>query len=98
MTISVAITLICVSRRGPGCEWSHPLGADPAPAAVAARWHQADELGWTILRLDGTEVHLCPVCNGARLAGADVLPLPAEPAALPRTIGEAAERDRRRQT
>jgi len=45
---------------------------------------------------NGQVMHLCPVCNGARLAGADVSPRPAVPAALPRTIGEAAERDRRR--
>jgi hypothetical protein len=94
MTISVAVTLICDSLRGPGCEWSYPLGANLAPAAVAARWRHAAELGWTILRDDGVELHLRPVCNGARPVGADVLPPPGEEA-LPRNIGEAAERDRR---
>ena len=96
MTVSIAVTLHCDSRRVPGCHWSHDLGAHPAPAAIRARWREADELGWTILRDDGTERHLCPVCNGARLVGADVLPRPVEPAPVPRTIGEAAVRDRRR--
>ncbi len=98
VTISVAVTLKCDSRRVPGCEWRYPLGASPAPAAVAAKWRHAAELGWTTLRDDGIEVHLCPACNGARLASADVLPLPAAVPALPKTIGAAAERDRRRQT
>ena len=92
VTISIAVTLHCDSRRVPGCEWSYPLGADPAPDAIAARRRDADELGWTAVHVNGAMGHLCPVCNGARLAGADVRPLPTEPAALPRTIGEAAER------
>ena len=94
--MSVAVTLVCDSRRVPGCQWSYPLGTDPAPAAVAARWRHAGELGWTTLRRDGTAAHLCPVCNGARLAGANVLPPPAATSALPRTSGAAAARDRRR--
>jgi hypothetical protein len=48
------------------------------------------------VRVHGKLAHLCPVCNGARLAGADVRPLPAEAVAIPRTIGEAAARDRQR--
>ena len=48
------------------------------------------------MHVNGAMGHLCPVCNGARLAGADVRPLPAAPAALSRNIGAAAERDRRR--
>src|SRR5687768_15661955 len=96
MAISITVTVTCDSRRVSGCHRSVDLWADPAPAAVAAGWRQADELGWTILRDDVAELHLCPVCNGVRLVGADVLPPPAEPAALPRTIGEAAARDRQR--
>ena len=95
MAISIAVTVTCDSRRVSGCHWSHDLGANPNPAAVAARWREADELGWTILREDGTERHLCPVCNGARLVGADVLPPPVEATPIPRNIGEAAARDRR---
>jgi hypothetical protein len=94
--VSIAVTLTCDSRRAPGCEWSYDLGADPAPAAVATKRRDADGLGWTAVRVNGAVGHLCPVCNGARLAGADVRPLPAEPAAIPRTIGEAALDPRRR--
>ena len=96
MSISISVTVTCDSRRVSGCHWSYDLGANPAVAAVAARWREADELGWTILRDDGAERHLCPVCNGAWLAGADVSPLPTEAMALPRNIGEAAARDRQR--
>jgi hypothetical protein len=96
MTIAVAVTLLCDNRRAPGCHWSFPLGADPAPAALAARVDQAAEVGWMTLQFGGTAAHLCPICNGARLAGADVSPPPAEAEAFPRTIGEAAEQDRRR--
>lgn len=96
MTISIAVTLICDSRRGSGCERRYDLGADPAPAAVAVKRRDADELGWTAVRVNGRVGHLCPSCTAARLAGADVRPRPAAPAALPRNIGEAAKRDRRR--
>jgi hypothetical protein len=83
-------------RRAPGCAWSYILGADPDPAPTAPKRRRAAEVGWTAVRSGGKLAHLCPVCNGARLAGADVRPRPAAPAALPRNIGEAAARDRRR--
>ena len=97
MTVSISVTLVCDNRPAPGCEWGYDLGADPDPAAVAPKRRQAAELGWQAVRVNGALAHLCPVCNGARLAGANVRPRPAEQAALPRTIGEAAERDRRRE-
>src|SRR5688500_15151106 len=78
MAISISVTVTCDGRRVSGCHWSYDLGANPAPAAVARKWREADELGWTIWREDGTELHLCPVCSGAWLAGADVLPPPVE--------------------
>ena len=96
MAISIAVTVTCDGRRVSGCQWSDDLGANPVRAAVAARWRQADALGWTIRREDETELHLCPVCNGAWLAGTDVSPLPAQAVTIPRTIGEAAARDRQR--
>jgi hypothetical protein len=98
VTVSITVTLNCDSRRVSGCHWRYDLGADPAPAAVAAKRRHADELGWQAVRINGALAHLCPVCNAARLAGADVRPRPTAQAALPRTIGEVAERDRRRRT
>jgi hypothetical protein len=59
--------------------------------------HWSYDLGWQTVRSGGKVGHLCPVCNGARLAGADVRPRPtAQAAPVPTTIGEAAARDRRR--
>ena len=92
MTVSIAVTLVCDNRPAPGCEWSYNLGADPDPAAVAVTRRTAAELGWTTLRDDGTEVHLCPACNGARLA------VWAADAKRPRWIAGAAGRRPGRRT
>ena len=44
MAVSIAVTLVCDSRRVAGCQWRYDLGANPVRAAVAARWRQAAEM------------------------------------------------------
>jgi hypothetical protein len=76
ITITITATLVCDTRRGPGCLLDLNLGSGRDPTAVAARPREAEDLGRT--RARWTSARAAPPALLRRRA-----PLPSQETARP---------------